>query len=469
MIDWNRKNFSVRNTALVFGLILFIGLLMIIPSLIRTIHNNDSLIGEQSYFHLGLAQNIGLDEEHQYPLNNNYTSIFHYLLMGFITFLGPFVASKLVPFILGLIAVVLLLVMSKEKIFQKNEQIIFIGLCVISPIFLSIFSTLTPFSLVLILGLAGFLLFVRESRFAYPMIILIAFVDIIGFVILCLLLLAYSVLHKRSEEVIFTFISGGVIAIIMSSFGFLAIDPFFGKPSLSTFFSGLGGNFGYSIFLMILALIGIGSQWKKSNRVIISGSILLLVFVLSWALPVARVLFLPIIGILATKGLTSLLRRRWAVEKLRRLTLFMIALSLLFTILLTITDLTRSEPLPKSIEAYKFLQTIPDSEVVLSSPDNGIFIERIGRRKAFVDQANGIHEFEFQDDLNTLWYSHNLKEISRILHEHNITHILVDKDMVNGKIWSNQDQGLLFFLENDKRFVPIFSSDYATIYRFIHE
>ena len=357
--------------------------------------------------------------------------------------------------------------MSKEKIFHRNEQIIFVSLCIISPIFLSIFSTLTPFSLLLVLSLAGFLLFVKESKFAYLTIALTVFVDIIGFVVLCFILLAYSILHKRSKEVLIVFSIGGFLSIIAWLFGFIAIDPFFGVSSLSNFFSGLGGDFAYSIFLIILAIIGINTEWRKSNRIIISSIILFFVFISSWTLLVARVLFLPVISILSAKGLNSILNRRWAVKKIRKLTLFIIILSLLFTIMLTLTDLTRSKPSPEQIQAYKFLQTIPEGEVVLSSPNNGIFIERIGRRKAYVDLATGLHGLENQETLETIWYSNNLKEVIDLLNKNNITHIFVDQEMILGEVWTSQEQGLLFFLENDKRFVPVFSSEYATIYRFM--
>ena len=63
MIDWQRRDFSVKNNSLIIIFVIITALIILIPTIIRSVHQNESLIGEQSYFHLGLAQNIGLENK----------------------------------------------------------------------------------------------------------------------------------------------------------------------------------------------------------------------------------------------------------------------------------------------------------------------------------------------------------------------------------------------------------------------
>ncbi len=466
MIDsFEKRFFSDKNFVWFF---LFAIIILLLPVFLRELSGNESLIGQMSYFHLGLAQNTALAPEHQYPLNNGFINGFHYFLWFFISFLGVSFASKFVPFFLGVLALWLVRVLSNERFLHGIERIVFFIILIISPVFISSFSTLNPYSLVFVLALASFLLFIRNNFFFLFFSLLIVFVDYRAFFVFSLLLFAYGFLHKMSFVALINLLLGSLLVLFLKLwFGFLAFNPDFVNPSISGFFSVLGANFGYSVFIIILSIIGLGVVWSKNLRSVFVSLVFFLVFLSSWFWVFARVLFLPVVSVLAAKALTSFIKRNWVVDKIKSFTLFIVFLSFLFVLLFSVSDLVSSPPSPEQIVAFKFLQTSPRSSVVLSSPENSVFIERIGRRSAFVDFTDLGSDSEKLVVLNELWYGFDYSRLSSLLHRFNISLILVDKNMVNGGVWDFDEEGLLFFLKNDDRFVPVFSSDYCTIYRFV--
>ena len=262
---------------------------------------------------------------------------------------------------------------------------------------------------------------------------------------------------------------GGLLVMLFlhTFFGFVA------EQSLSVDRGGLlvslGGSVGYSFFLLFLGLLGFLSLWGQDPRIVVMTVLFGVVFVVSWYVPIMRVLLVPLVAILASVGVSGLLRRQWSVEMIKSVTLFLIALSVLFTLVMTVQFQAQAPPSIVKMQAVRFLQTAPVDEVVLSSAANGVFIERIAHREAFLDDFARGQEVALSRRIvaDQLFYSQRLSRTMMLLEEHGITHIFIDPDMTSGQVWVDDEQGLLFLLKNDPRFVKVFDNQGYVIYRYV--
>jgi hypothetical protein len=68
--------------------------------------------------------------------------------------------------------------------------------------------------------------------------------------------------------------------------------------------------------------------------------------------------------------------------------------------------------------------------------------------------------------LNTLFYSRILVDTQKIFKKYDIKYIYIDDSMKNGKVWSREDQGLLFLLKNSEIFKNIYNSQNIEVWEY---
>ena len=217
---------------------------------------------------------------------------------------------------------------------------------------------------------------------------------------------------------------------------------------------------------MFLAFAGIITAWRARKFNVLVTIIVAGVFLFSFSDRIARLLLLPLIAVLAAKGVLSLIKRTWDVQMLKNVTLFLVGLSLLFTVVMTIASLVDSEPTSEKMGALLFLRTVPEGDVVLSSPANGVLIERVAKSPAFLDQVDGVDDHAMEA-ANQIFLSQRFSMTRDLLAEYNITHILIDSRMRDGEVWTSQEQGLLFLLAHHPAFVPVYQQGDVEVYRFV--
>lgn len=452
----------------VIVLLLLTMFFLVTPFVARSLQGNDALLGEESYFHLGLAQNIAGQAD--YPFHESQPTLFDWLISLLVVFVHPLLVGKLVPVVLGLVSVVLFMHILSQEFVNRYERVSSSLLFIISPVFIILFTTLSPSSLLVTLFLASVATYRRFPVVSGLFLLSLIFINAKSFVIASLLLVAFGCSHKRWRPAA---ISGGVGLVVMiladALFGFMAAEQLVLRTSMHDLFVSLGAQFGYSFFILFLALVGVIGSWSNKREFLLSSFFVVVVFIFSFSDVIARALLLPIFALLAGKGLLFLLQKKWELLSVRNATLFFIGLSLLFTLVMTVSDQVKSEPSLEKMEALLFLRSVPDNDLVLSSSENGVFLERVAKHPALLDSVRRSEQARWNDELSAqrVFYAQRLSIASSVLVEQDIGYVFIDEKMRNGGIWTYEEQGLLFLVENSNHFVKLFENREVSVYRFI--
>lgn len=438
---------------------------MTLPFALRSFGGNSSLIGQESYAYLLRAQ--GVLEPGSAPAPEVSVTLFDRLVAASVHLAGPLWGARLLLLVLGA-GSTLFCVLAARKTVGEQDWLLACVFLVASPLLVTVHTTLSPFSLCLFLFSLSWLLLDRHPLLAAGVLLVLMGVHVWAFIAGAALLFAYGLLQDKWRAPL---AAGGLgivlIVALHATFGFLALDAL--VIDRGSMFVSLGGSLGYSFFLVFLALLGFLSSWSK-DRVAIGASIVVAgVFVASWRLPAMRVVMVPAVALLAGRGAGGLVRRQWSVAMIKTATLFLIGLSVLFTLVMAIGAQAEAEPAAAQMQALRFLQTVPDDEVVLSAPRNGVLIEWVAHREAFLDDlakdpAVAAHK---QLVAAKIFQGQRMTPTAQLLEEQCITHVLVDPVMVGGEVWTHDEQGLLFLLQNNPRFVRVFDKEGYMVYRFV--
>ncbi|HIG96280.1 TPA: hypothetical protein HA249_05335 [Candidatus Woesearchaeota archaeon] len=104
--------------------------------------------------------------------------------------------------------------------------------------------------------------------------------------------------------------------------------------------------------------------------------------------------------------------------------------------------------------------------MVLTSHINGFVVEYLAKRKVLLDGAfytipNLEEAFEAS---YRLFYPPDQQTLTRLLEQHHIQFIVIDKKMKED-LWNSKKQGLLVYLDNEKLFKRIFTSSNTEIWQ----
>jgi uncharacterized membrane protein len=243
----------------------------------------------------------------------------------------------------------------------------------------------------------------------------------------------------------------------------------FDKPSEYQFlFSDLGSNFGVSIFIIFLAVFGLNYLWKDKYKHLTLYLILLLFIILLFYFPSFIVYLNFMLAFLSALGIIYLLRSRWESEAIRKLTMWLLVIGLIFSTITFLGENSKQEPNSDLYESLKFLNTYDTSEsVVLSHYSYGKLINSISNKKNMMDTdylyAPKLNER--YDDSQKLFHTRNINIAFNLTDKYNIEYILITKKMKEGLIWNQEDEELLFLLNSANEFKKIYSNDETEIWR----
>lgn len=211
----------------------------------------------------------------------------------------------------------------------------------------------------------------------------------------------------------------------------------------------LGAARGYGLFAIIAAAVGASVMWKnKARNYFITLGILALVL-LSFAVPA---LILPgsiAVAVVGGLGFARLRTRKWNFQLVRMMSIILFACGILFSTITFMTFEIRSPPNLELVTALSELRfQLPDG-FVASAPENEIWINYWSLRP-FAD----LSESEF----DALWHSRNLANTSEVIIFNGIESIVITPDM-RSIIWTGDDEGLLFILQNSRAFEQITESN----------
>lgn len=437
-------------------LILLAVLVLLTPLLWRSSLNNVTVPGKESYYYLIESQTEGKNALLAHPF---------LWLLSFSDSIGYYL---LLPVALGLLSIWCLTQLRRTLGLDEQEQLVFLIFLILSPAFISSFTTLNPTALLLTLLLTGFYLITRKEPLVrwgalFPFSLLVLF-DVFSSLVLLLVLIPYTAIKKDKAGNILTgaVIVLALIAVVVLHKPFFA-SPFFMEDRLTEFFSDLGGMRGMNLFILVLAVGGLIRTWKKPASYPLY---LILLFLLSIYLLTGRGLLLltVVTTLLAALAAVYLVNRPWKLAAIKNFTLFVLILGILFSSLSVGERLALAAPTPLMVRSLTILNEESTSgEVILSSLDNSNLIRYYAQRTPFLDYRT-LNLKERLLMAQTIFTSSYLPTSKPLLEEQQITFIYITPDMKEQGLVV-EEQGLLFLTKNE-RFKRVHQNEGIEIWRF---
>src|SRR3989344_1294030 len=277
-------------------LIILLSTILVI-SLPYIIRNSNILVGDESYYHLKIAsliQERGITNFD--PLSYGGRQIltplgWPFVLAKISSFLNISLelTSKLIPFIFGILTVILFYYLLKNIKVEKRIRTISTLVFIFSPIFIYLFSTSNYYFIPLFLNLLAFYFLLKDKKILTT--ILIALTTLFGIIhpLVGLIAVLIYTLIKNRKSLPWFYITLAITLIlillkyvpVLIKFGLPDIFMIDNLPVHQQLFSDLGGKISLSIFALILAFIGIVVTWKKKQDYITTHIIFIILFILS--------------------------------------------------------------------------------------------------------------------------------------------------------------------------------------------
>ena len=255
---------------------------------------------------------------------------------------------------------------------------------------------------------------------------------------------------------------------LIIKYGFFELVKFDRYLKYKSLFSDLGSEFGTSIFILFLSFFGISYLWKFKYKYTYVYLTLLLFIIFLFFLPSFIVYINFILAYLAALGIVHLLRSKWESETIRRLTMWLLIIGVIFSAITFINQVSQEKPNNNLYNALNYLKGYDsDKTVVFSHYSYGNLINTIANKKNVMD-TNFLYAprlNQHYQDSQLLLNTRNADLASELVKKYNIKYILITKEMKQGLIWNQEDEGLLFVVNSANIYKRIYYNDEVEIWR----
>lgn len=481
-----RKKEKITKSQVFVSLLLLSLLVIVTPHIIRTFKHDSILMGEESYYHARMSRQIieeGISSQDNFVYGGRHYTIkpYHFVLASVSLVAGAILPSKIIPFICSLFSVFLFYFVLKNLGFDQLKRIMILIVFLLSPIFIYTASLSTPFCVIVLLDLLGFYLFMKKEKKAF-IISLVVFViaslfSLSNLVVILLLTLSYTWAFDKKKNRFYT-----LAFLLVAVFLFYYVTIYF-KPGLFSslnitkagilqkFVTDLGGVLGFSVFTLLLSILGFAIAWGNKRKFYKIYLIMIAVIIYSFFYNYAVVYSNFIISILAGLALASLIKRKWSLNLIRNLSILLLFCSLIFSAVSYTVRVSDQQPLPELMDALDWLrENSNDDNVVFSHYTKGFWIEFQAQRQVVVDSLSDT-SIDYQnriDDSSQIFNSWNIIQTREFLTKYNVSFILITEDMSEGLVWNKPDQGLAYLVRNSETFKKEYSNNHAGVWRYIY-
>jgi hypothetical protein len=452
-------------------------------------HGNDALISSEPYYHLRAAGELirsGSEnpfdppeevQDRSYSPREYFFSPYHYLLVYASKLVSLVTASRIVPFLLGILGVIIFNLILKRFIKEDYKRHIILLLLVANPAFIYTFTVSNPNSAAIVLSLLGFYLFMRKGRLNLALsavcFALVSLFSLFNTIFVLLVLLAYTVTKREQQNRLI------VIVFLLALFSLAKRASFFYNYTFTpdvnvvgNLFSDLGGVIGFGIFSIILAVYGVVSNWKNKNSFICYFMLsLLLIISLFFVGNIANMYIMFFVAIAAGIGFVRLYEFQWNAVVVKNLTLLILVCGLLFSTASYLTRMSSMEPDIPAVDSLRWLgsNTFKDG-FVLSHYDNGYLISTLARNPVLTDsfETSGYDQRFLYKVQDSLFHNRKLKETKQMFEVYNIKYIYVTPEMKSGQVWRRPDEGLLHLFTSKSTFQNVYDKDGYEIWEVIN-
>jgi hypothetical protein len=468
-----KRFFSFENE--LFGKIAAVScafLVMIIPFMARLFYGQPIVLGSNTAKTLSLLRTadfsatILTDSSQGFSLG---TGLFLRLLK-FTSLPDNFLVF--VPVLFGLVSVLLLLAILKQK-YSVRLSFFVVFLLALTPLFLTVFTELVPFGFWLMIFLTALLLGIRGKRgWMWLMLLLLvsenAILGVFAGVVVFMTLEFFSqpkselLRLKLRKTTVYSFMA----LVIIGAIAFFISPPAFFEPSLfiASVISDLGGMSGLSIPLMLLVLIGAVRLWS-SNK----GNIALAIF---YVLMISSIAWLPLLAIMlpffaffAAVGLDVFTQRSWSFEFMKNFTLLLIGCVLFFSAT-TFLSIYVNQPPSKdlAVNLANIKDVLPEHAKILARPELGGLIEYYSGHQV-VSESYLEHDSlnKWENDKQAL-LSRNVQRTEQLLNKTGTYYFILDPVLISEL--QEKSQGVLFLINATDNFETVYASESFNLYMF---
>lgn len=473
---------NLKEREFVFYVIIISFLILLLPHLLRFFSGNMALMGGQAYYHAGAAENLlannfnaegNADDMKVYGGRRFVSLPYHFMLAVFGSLFGMETASRLLPFLLGLFSVMIFYNLMKNFGLGLFERFIVSLLLIISPPFIYLFTISNPNAFSVFITLLGSLLFLRQNKIAYiaslACFIIASLSGVFNALIIIGILFFFTTYDEKNKAKAFIAAITLFLVYFIHPAGFYYNFEYSPVNILASFFTDLGAQVGFSVFSIILALIGLFSSWNRKSR--LYPLYLTLIFLIISTLYVGQEANLYanfIIILLASFGLYELKTMVWKFATIKNLSFIVIGCGLLFSMLSYMNSMPKMLPDNGIIDSLKWLRENSDEHsIVLSHPSKGYWVEAVAKRPVLMDGfSDSIMDYSKKHlDMNDIFYSVDLDDTAELIRKYNISYIFIDNEMRQGLVWSREKEGLLYLLRNNRTFEMVHSQDDAELWK----
>ena len=231
--------------------------------------------------------------------------------------------------------------------------------------------------------------------------------------------------------------------------------------SMSEYISDLGGTYGFSIFALLLAIVGAILIWEHKQKYYGAYAIFIIFLISSVFFPGLIVFANVLVSGLAGVALASLAQRKWELNFLRQAALLVLFCGLLFSGISHAVILADKPPTRAFFKAIEF-----QPGTILTHEQYGFWIESAGHKAVIDPLWKELTEPEERTwDAAALFSSTDLQKTSILLKKYNITHVLITPEMKHGLLWEREQQGLDFLVENSETFKRLQTGSNIKVWR----
>ena len=467
---------NVGNAGMLKYIMVAAAIMLLLPSAIQMAREEDVLLGEESYYHVRIAQEIAAGDVPQYD-ELSYGgrlyqfSPYHLMLAPFLLG-GARFAAIVVPLALGLFTLYCIYRIGRLLEIERGMVYGAMLLLIITPVFMNAFSTLNAASGFVALIAAASLLFLDRGRLPFVLALLLFSIAVffgVGEVAMVILLALGYYLWKGDRRCFVVVLVTTTIAAIyyismVAALGIPEIPP----PELSGgIISELGQAGGISLFLLLLAGIGIITTWREKHRFWAAYAGIILLIAAQRFNKAGSLYLLFFLVLFAAKAYATILRMRWEVPLIRRATIAMVAVGLLFAAGLQVTN-AQQHIRGEVQQALGHIRGLP-GDTMLSHYRYGFIIEEVAQKRAVVD-SNAWYAPNLRQrfaDVNQTFMSRDLAQVRKNLAKYDVDYVLITPKMRQGLVWDRERQGLLFLLRNNETFKRAYQVDGVEVWEVI--
>ncbi len=445
-----------------FSIFILALVMIVLPLHLRFAHHNPTLAGTEPYYHARMA--IELSEGKIPTTDNNivnnrpYTlNPYHAILALGYKLLGP-LAFILFPPVFALASYIFVWLLLRKLSIPEHTQPWILLAYALSPPLLATSIIGTPYAFILALLTGGAWLLINSWWLLGFMAIIIAALSgpVYTIAAIVFLLVLMLTLKKDTRHLAMTAFACLIILILGYAPAYVPHHR-----GLSEYLSDLGGTYGFSIFALMLAIVGAILIWEHKQKYYGAYAIFILFLISSFFFPGLLVFANVLVSGLAGVALASLAQRKWELSFLRQAALLVLFCGLLFS---SISHAVSLADIPPTTAFFKAIEFEPGT--ILTHEQYGFWIESAGHKAVIDPLWKELSDSEDRAwDTAALFSSTDLTKTNTLLRKYNVTHILITPEMEHGLVWDREQQGLDFLVENSETFKKLETESNVRIWR----